>query len=429
MRDEQTRAQQKVHIRNGIWAVVAFCFSYLMITAGVAVAKDPLPSGDERLITVYDQGQERTFLTNKTTIGDALATENIAVAEADIVEPKTSTKLVATNYQVNIYRARSVLVRDGVQNIQVLTAEQSPKRVMSAAGLTMYDEDIAKFELSQSPLTEGGAGIKLVVDRATPFMFNLYGKTFEARTKAVTVGGMLKEKGVVLGANDGQSASNETPIVAGMTVRIWRDGKSTMTVEETIPRVIEEIKDADRDYGNREVRAEGSDGKKNVTYEIEMKSGQEVSRKQIASVTTVEPVKQVIVVGTKFKGAYTTPGENENITWAFLIGKGLSREQTAGIMGNLMQEHGFNTTGDGLAQWTGGRKTALLSRPDPYNIHTQLDFLWYELSGPYSSVLAAIRAESTVEGSVRIFQDKFERCSICAESRRIQFAYNILASH
>lgn len=416
------------HIRYGICVLAVLLLTVLVVLSRQAVAAGT-PNGNERLITVYDQGEETTFVTRKMTLKDALKNEGITLDTADTVEPRIDTKLVASNYQVNIYRARPVIIDDGVSKLQVTTAEQSPKRIMAAAGTTMYDEDTAHLELSQNPLKDGGAGLRLVVDRATPFMFNLYGKTFEARTQAVTVGGMLKEKGVVLGANDGQSASNETPIVAGMTVRIWRDGKSTMTVEETIPRVIEEIKDADRDYGNREVRAEGSDGKKNVTYEIEMKSGQEVSRKQIASVTTVEPVKQVIVVGTKFKGAYTTPGENENITWAFLMGKGLSREQTAGIMGNLMQEHGFNTTGDGLAQWTGGRKTALLSRPDPYNIHTQLDFLWYELSGPYSSVLAAIRAESTVEGSVRIFQDKFERCSICTESRRIQFAYNILASH
>jgi len=54
-------------------------------------------------------------------------------------------------------------------------------------------------------------------------------------------------------------------------------------------------------------------------------------------------------------------------------------------MGNLMQEHHFNTDGDGLAQWTGGRKANLLSRPEPYNIYTQLDFLMWELNGGYAS--------------------------------------------
>lgn len=401
----------------------------LILSSRSVLAQTPEPSGDQRLITVYDQGQERTFLTSKTTIGDALRAENIEITEFDSVEPRQSTKLSASSYQINVYRARSVVIHDGTLRVQVLTAEQSPQRVMEKAGLKMYDEDQASFDLARNPLIDGGAGLHLYVDRATPFMLDLYGKTFEARTQAKTVGEMLREKNIELGPNDGKSLPDETPITAGMSIAIWRNGKQTITVEEVIAKPIEEVRDADRDHGVREVRSVGSDGKKMVTYEIEMQDGKEISRKLIASVTTTEPVKEVIVVGTRFKGAYTTPSENENITWAFLMGRGLSREQTAGIMGNLMQEHGFNTTGDGLAQWTGGRKAALLSRPDPYSIHTQLDFMWYELTGPYASVLAHLREQSSVEGAVRVFQNEYERCGICAESKRIQYAYNILASH
>jgi hypothetical protein len=160
-----------------------------------------------------------------------------------------------------------------------------------------------------------------------------------------------------------------------------------------------------------------------------MQGGNEVSRKEIASVTTLEPVNQVVVVGMKFKGAYTSPSENETITWNFLLGQGFTREQTAGIMGNLKQEHGFNTTGDGLAQWTGGRKATLMAMPDPYNIYTQLNFLMQELNGPYAKVRDALKASTTVEQATVIFQDQYERCGICAESKRIQFAYDILASH
>ena len=406
----------------------------LVIVAGItfsriAAAAAPDDSSARHLITVYDQGSEKTFVTTKNTIGSALRDGGIAVESIDNVEPRVDTKLVAKNYRVNIYRARSVIVNDGSHRLQILTAEQSPKTIMTAAGLTLYPEDRAAFDRARNPLSDGGAGLELTIDRATVFQLSLYGKAFEARSQAATVGEMLREKGVTLGPQDGQSVPDSTPLVAGMAVVVWRDGKQTVTQEEVIAKPVEEIKDADKDHGTREVRAPGADGAKSVTYEIEMKSGREVSRKVIASVVIREPVKQVVVVGTRFKGAYTTPSQNEVITWNFLIGKGLSREQTAGIMGNLQQEHGFNTTGDGLAQWTGGRKAALLSRPDPYSINTQLDFLWYELSGPYASVLSHIRAQSTVEGSVRIFQNEYERCGICAESKRIQFAYNILASH
>lgn len=68
--------------------------------------------------------------------------------------------------------------------------------------------------------------------------------------------------------------------------------------------------------------------------------------------------------------------------------------------------------------------------PDSYStIQSQLDYLWYELSGPYAKVLAAIQSQTTVEGAVVVFQNQYERCSVCAESMRVQYAYNILASH
>jgi hypothetical protein len=270
---------------------------------------------------------------------------------------------------------------------------------------------------------DGGAGLRLNVKRATPFLFTLYGKQFEARTQGKTVGEMLKEKGVVLGAQDGSSLSLSTPVVAGMDVRVWRNGKQTITQEEVIAKPTEEIKDMDQSVSFRQVKEPGADGKKQVTYEIEMKDGHEVSRKIIASVMTLEPIKQVTVIGVKS----TSPTENEAIAWNFLTGHGYTRNQTAGIMGNLMQEHGFRTDGDGIAQWTGGRKAQLMSRPDPYSIYTQLNFLVEELNS--TGIGAQIKSTSTVEQAVVIFQNKFERCGVCAESRRIQFAYEILGRH
>ena len=410
-----------------VWGFVLFLSVSLFFLSRYAAAATPTATGEQRLMTVYDQGQEKTFFTNQSTVKAALKAEGIDVTDIDTVEPRVDTALVAKNYRVNIYRARPVIINDGAIRIQVLTAEQSPKRIVAAAGLELHDEDTTAVSLATNPLTDGGAGLKLQIDRATVFTFTLYGKTFEARSQAVTVGDMLREKGVVLGVQDGQSAPDNTPLTAGMSVHVWRNGKQTVTQEEVIAKPIEEVKDADVEYGKRSVRTPGVDGKKNVTYEVEMRDGREVSRTVIASVTTLEPVKEVIVVGTRYRGAYTTPSENESISWNFFISKGLTREQTAGIMGNLMQEHKFNTTGDGLAQWTGGRKAALLALPDPYNINTQLNFLWGELSG--SSILAHIQAQSTVEGSVRVFQNEFERCGICREDLRIQYAYNILASH
>lgn len=408
-------------------ATILAGFMYV-IAPKAAFADDPSATNSQRLVTIHDNGNEITIVTRALTIADALKEAEVTVSARDIIEPSLSETLVAKSYQVNVFRARPVVVADGSKEIRVMTAEQSPRQIAKTAGVTLYDEDTTQFKRVDSVLDGGGAGVKMIIDRALVFNFTLYGKQFTARTQATTVDELLKEKNITLGSADGVSPSQTTPLTEGMDVKVWRNGKQTITVEEVIVKPIEEVKDTSLDIGIRQVKTGGVDGKKNVTYEIETKDGVEISRTVIASVTTLEPIKEVVTVGAKYKGSYTTPSENQTITWNFLLAQGFSREQTAGIMGNLMQEHGFQTTGDGLAQWTGGRKAALMARPDPYNINTQLQFLMDELNTGYRPAKNAILAATTVDDAVRAFQNLYERCGICVESRRIQYAYNILAS-
>jgi uncharacterized protein YabE (DUF348 family) len=403
----------------------------LVLLFGLALFTDKVfasPTGigsTERLITIHDQGIEQTIVTKATTVRGALVQAEISVQPSDVTEPSLDTAFEAKNYQVNVYRARPVTVVDGQKRVKVFTAEQSPRQIVAAAGWSMYDEDQTKMDRVDNVLDGGGAGLQLTIDRATSFTFNLYGKTFVARTQAATVGEMLKEKGIVLGAKDGVSLPASAGIVAGMTVRVWRDGVQTVTQEEAVPMPVRQVKDADKSIGYKAIQTPGKPGVKEVTYEINMVNGQEVSRREIQTVVTTQPTEQVEVVGVKA----TSPTENEAITWNYLLAHGYTRNQTAGIMGNLQQEHGFRTDGDGIVQWTGGRKANLMSRPDPYNIYTQLDFMLEELNGGYARANANIKASTSVEQAVVAFQNGYEGCGVCMQSNRIQFAYAILERH
>ncbi len=379
-----------------------------------------------RIVTVYDDGVEKGFITKKTTLREALAEAGVPIDPKDRTEPNLDETLVAPSYQVNVYRARPVVVRDGVSTTKIITSYRTGKQIAKDAGLTLRDEDHASLHTTTDLMSTGAAEV-LTINRATPVTIIFYGKTLEVYTFAKTVGELLSQKNITPAANDTLSLPLATSISAGMHIELWKNGEQTMTQDEEIAFEIQQIKDANRDKTYKQIQTPGVVGKKTVTYTITMQNGKEVKREVVSSVTTKEPVKQVEVIGVK--GVYTTPSENQTLTWNFLISKGLTREQTAGVMGNLMQEHGFNTSGDGLAQWTGSRKAKLMAMPDPYSIQTQLDFLWYELSGPYAKVLTNLQAQTTVEGAVVVFQNQYERCGICVESRRVQFAYNILASH
>jgi uncharacterized protein YabE (DUF348 family) len=410
--------------------IAAFLFLIVCITF-VIVGQASATNGQQqsgRVITIHDRGVEKVILSDAATVGDALTEAGVELDESDSVEPAMSEKLVASEYSVNIYRARPVIIIDGALKQKIITPYQTAEQIAKSAGATLYPEDVTTLARTDDIVSEG-AGLKLTIDRAVAFTFTLYGTTTQARTQGQTVGDMLKEKGITLTTNDRVIPAAGTVLTSSLNVRVWREGKQTITADVPINFTMSEIQDGDQYVGYRATKTPGQPGLRSVTYEITIQDGQEVGRTEIASITTKEPTAQIDIVGAKYRGAYTTPTENEVISWNFFIANGFTREQTAGIMGNLMQEHRFNTTGDGLAQWTGSRKAALLARPDPYNIYTQLQFLMDELNGGYRSVRDAIRSTSSVVDAVIIFQNKFEKCGICAESNRIQYAFNILASH
>lgn len=265
-------------------------------------AEDGSVGNDEHLVTIYDQGLEQTIITRANTVAGALAQAQVKLDDIDQVEPARDTELVARSYHVNVYRARPILVEDGPARVKVVTAQQSPKAITAEAGLKLYDEDTTALEPVKDIVAAQGASVRLVIDRATPVVFNLYGEVFDDRTQARTVGEMLAEKSVELGPKDDVSPSADTPIAAGMRINVWRNGKQTVTLTEKVKMPIEEIQDYDHEVGYRKVKTPGSEGVQRVTYEIIMKNGVEISRKQINSVVTKKPVTQVEIVGAKVAG-------------------------------------------------------------------------------------------------------------------------------
>jgi uncharacterized protein YabE (DUF348 family) len=259
------------------------------------------------LITLYDHGTERSFITTASTVEGALAEAGIEVDVRDRVEPSLKEELVADEYSVNVYRARPLLVVDGPTRQVVMTAAQVANQIAKDANLTLYPEDKTELKQVDAVLTDGAAE-RFVVTRAIPFTFTLYGETFTARTQAKTVGVMLKEKGISLGKDDRSSLPLSTPITKDMVVQVWREGKQTVTQDEEVDFEVEKIQDANRPVGYREVKTPGEKGQRTVTYEVVIRDGKEIARKEIASATKKEAKKQVEVVGAKSEMRYTGGG-------------------------------------------------------------------------------------------------------------------------
>jgi hypothetical protein len=155
--------------------------------------------------------------------------------------------------------------------------------------------------------------------------------------------------------------------------------------------------------------------------------------------------------------------DNAEKIWRFLIGKGLTPIQAAGLMGNIKTESSFNPRlveagtwggqkwggesdeippavgpagqpGYGLVQWTSpGRKKGLGDLANsknpivkPSDLGVQLEFMWSELEGPYKSVaLDPLRQATTIEVATSIIQKKYEVGG--GDAIRLKHAKEVLA--
>lgn len=314
------RLIRKVLTGVGIMAAVAVLYA---ISPAI---RSQVHAENGRIITIYHDGQQQVIATEATTVGEALDRAGVTVEQFDAVEPGKGTKLVAQTYDINVYRARPVTVVDGTQRYRIMSPYQSAKKIAETAGLQTYDEDILSIDRINDFVAEGGAGLMLSIDRSIPLHMVLYGKMVDVRTQATTVGELLKEKGVNMAAKDGVSPGANTAITAGMVVDVYRNGEQTLSEEKEVDFKIKQIQDADQPVGYKKIQTPGVKGKKIVTFQLELKNGKEVNRKEIQSVTVAEPKEQVEVIGTK-------PRPGNGLTKAkgvvhFVDSKGITHRET-----------------------------------------------------------------------------------------------------
>jgi hypothetical protein len=143
----------------------------------------------------------------------------------------------------------------------------------------------------------------------------------------------------------------------------------------------------------------------------------------------------------------TSTSGNEATVWNYLANKGVSAIAIAGFMGNFQVESGFNPQAEnpgttatapsgpayGLAQWLGGRQTALVAyatqQGQPVDsLALQLDYLWTELTGSYASSLSAAEAAASPSAAADVVNLMFEG-SGTPSTQREAFAQTIYATY
>jgi resuscitation-promoting factor RpfB len=288
---------------------VALGILVVVVGFGLFTGRLPLASGvsadSQHLVSLYADGQKRLFATNATTVGEVLSRAGVTLQSGDLVEPSANTTIPSGQFNINVYRARRVLVVDGSHSYLVNSAYQSPHLLAQAAGLTVYPEDTYQTQVITNFVQADAVGEEVLVHRATPFNVQVDGKTYNLRTQAKTVKTALASAGIALGPKDVVSAPLTAPVTAGATIGITRVTEALATITQTIPHSVQTVTDPDMMQGQTAIKTPGADGQTTATYMIHYTNGVETSRQLMQLVSQTAPVPQVVEVGTKviFEGS------------------------------------------------------------------------------------------------------------------------------
>lgn len=142
--------------------------------------------------------------------------------------------------------------------------------------------------------------------------------------------------------------------------------------------------------------------------------------------------------------AAQAPANNQTAAFNFFRSIGYTRAQSAGVVGNLMQESGTSVNprasqpggpGRGIAQWSvGDRWDTLVSwaqgrGEDPWALQTQLEFIQHELDTQGWLGKSQLTSATTVYDATVAFEDNYERCGDCQTSTRVSYATQVYNAH
>lgn len=197
-----------------------------------------------KTLTISIDGKEETFVTYKGTVKDVLQENGIEVNPKDKLQPSLESK-VFEKEPIKLKRAIQVnLMANGV-NLQIQTAEDNVEEMLDAEEATLKEQGIE---------------------------FNKDG--YEV------------------------SPSLESKVEDNLSVQLVKVETKDVVEKQVIDFDTIVEKNGDLDKSVKNVKAEGSNGEKEITYQVSYKDGVESSRKVKSTKVISEPKNKIVVQGT-----------------------------------------------------------------------------------------------------------------------------------
>ncbi|TNB73953.1 DUF348 domain-containing protein [Arthrobacter sp. BB-1] len=252
--------------------------------------------GNNKTITLNVDGKVSSVQTFGGTVGQVVKSANLELNPADRVSPAVDAS-VQNGTVINVNKAKEVKVSlDGAEKTVNTTAQDVAGLVTELGVASASSVSVPK----DAQLSVAGSYVSISTPKSVSIVAD--GKVDTATTTAGTVGKVLEDAGLTLGANDRTSQPANAHVVNNMVIKVSRvDNSQTAVTSEAVPFETVASESAELLKGEKEVTQKGAAGKLEKTFKLVMVDGREASRTLVSETVSVQPVAEKVTVGTKPK--------------------------------------------------------------------------------------------------------------------------------
>ena len=193
----------------------------------------------------------------------------------------------------SLYFRSTVYITDNGVTREIRTNESDIYAILREENYTLNPNDTVVFTKDE----ETNSGY-IEIHRAFDVSITADGETFTVEAAEGTVADALEKAGIKLGKYDVVDTALETEIFPGIEIKVTRIVYVNREEQSEIAFATEIIENSNHAIGYEETLTEGQNGVRTVYYKDTYVDGKRTATEQLSEKVTVEPVKEVIEVGT-----------------------------------------------------------------------------------------------------------------------------------
>lgn len=277
--------------------VIAITFIVCLAAATIYAA-----AANSYSVKILVDNGEINITTLREDAADILKQANVEINKGDVVDLSDFSS--GSKSTITVYRACIITVYDNSDNGVKYPAVGSVERSLSENGIALNDGD----ELSCNREDIVREGMEVVISRAFPVTVVADGETYKLNMASGTVADALNKAVVTIDDDDIISASLDTALTSGMTIKVTRVEYKERTADEVLSFTTQKKNNANLYTDQTKTIRKGVNGRQNVTYKDKYVNGKLVESVKIKSVVTKAATERILEVGTKRRPTVSANG-------------------------------------------------------------------------------------------------------------------------